>query len=174
MTKYHSPRHHYRFVLGLAVASSFASNIALADTDLTKAYSALNCESDSDKERLKTTTGYRAEQGQYVVCPIDRDGTEVDGLPRVVVEAYNNAQESSGELMCSVFWRKEDSDGGIRGQTSFKTATVRGAVQFLFDADDYRADASLTPGGEGTMGVFCTDMNEGDRLIQYQVTENLY
>lgn len=174
MTIERSTHLQYRLVLGLALASSFASNVALADTDLTKAYSALNCEANSDRARYKSTTGYLAQQNQYVVCPIDRDGTEVDALPKVLVEAYNNAQDSSGEFMCSVFWREEDSDGGIRGQTSFKTSTGRGAVQFLFDADDYQSGGSLTSGGEGTMGVFCTGLRQGDRLIQYQVTENLY
>src|SRR5688572_6284761 len=145
MTKNHSPRRQYRLVLGLALASSFAPNIALADADLVKAYSGLNCESDSDKNRTKSSAGYVAEQRQNVVCPIDRDGTEVDARPKVVVEVYNKARDSSFEFSCSVFWREEDSAGGIRGQTSFQTAPRQGALQFQFDADDYQPGGTLTP-----------------------------
>jgi hypothetical protein len=160
---------------------------ASADTDLTKAYPAVRCDPYvSDKAYDKSLHGYGVVSWDgSVVCPINRDGTEVDGLPAVHIEVVNQELDPTGELdlMCQVFWLKEDLSGTqtngsaevIRGITWGKTVTRQGYTQISFSqAADYEMAnlRSLTDGGEGTMALMCSGFTSYDHLLQYYVKEN--
>lgn len=168
-----------------AIASLVVVTAAAADTDLTKAYPAVRCDPYvSDKAYGKDLHGYQVISWDgSVVCPINRDGTEVDRLPEVRFEVYNHEVEYS-DLGCQVFWLKEDMSGTrdspddvIRGITWSKRVTSQGITQIAFTAAaDYEMAnlRSLTDGGEGTMGLMCGGFRDHDRLLQYYVKEDRF
>ena len=146
-----------------ATASLVVASGASADTDLTKAYPAVRCDPYvSDKAYRKDHHGYYVISWDgSVVCPINRDGTEVDRLPEVRFEVYNNELAGDYDLGCQVFWLKEDMSGTqgspdevIPGITWSKSVTSQGITQIAFTAAaDYEMAnlRSLTDGGEGTI-----------------------
>jgi hypothetical protein len=169
-----------------ATASLVVVSGASADTDLTKAYLAVRCDPYvSDKAYRKDLHGYGVTSWDgSVVCPINRDGTEVDRLPEVRFEVYNHELVTDNDLGCQVFWLKEDMSGTqgspdevIRGITWSKRVTRQGTTQIAFNAAaDYEMAnlRSLTDGGEGTMGLMCGGFREHDSLLQYYVKENQF
>jgi hypothetical protein len=167
----------------LAVGALAASGVASADSDLKKSYSGLNCDSLYTGRGHKAPSGYSVQAGtDEVTCPIDRDGTQVTKLPQVLVETYNAVKpppDGVTDMQCYVTWLQEDqSTDSYRGMAVHQTATKAGPFQFSFDSlEEYFlgiGEMSLSSGGEGTMSLTCHNLREGDRIIQYYASENVY
>lgn len=159
-------------ILALFACGSVAADAVAGDK---KAYHATFCVGSS----LNDDFSYRA-QGLYfferatAACPVIRDQTADDLLPRVLVEGY---QESNTDepMSCMVVWMNEDSSTGeFRGYSEEVDSTATGKVQFAFDDSDYDLGfAGLSPGGEGSIVIMCY-VQEYDVLYQYYVDENRF
>jgi hypothetical protein len=181
MQRYRSSltRHFLGWFVGTAWLA--AAGVAAADSDLKIAYHGSRCEPEQgDRDRRKSFRGYEARDYQSIVCPINREGTTVDGLPAVAVEAYNAelASSAAADFSCALWWLEEDGAGTTRGVTQVQETTQQGNVQFAFndlsDFEELAGEGTLTSGGEGTLLVRCDALTQEDRLIQYQVTENSF
>jgi hypothetical protein len=173
-----STRHVFGLFAGVAWLAS--AGVAAADSDLRISYSGLLCDPvSSDSAHDHSLSGYLARETHTgVVCPINRTATTLDGLPTVAIEAYNASLQSGDDLACNLWWTNEDGEGYFRGFTQVIEATKKGYVQFAFDEladyDGLGGEPSLSDGGEGTMSISCQNVRTNDRLIQYQVTENVF
>src|SRR5262245_30112245 len=83
----------------LLLAGLAVSGVAVADSDLKKAYHGSNCDAaSSGGEWIKDAWGFIVGEDTVMTihCPIDRDGTQVHKLPKVVIEAYNEEVPTNG------------------------------------------------------------------------------
>ena len=164
-------------MLGIFAALLVPSTASAGDL---KAYGSSFCASEKNSDNItKRAWMLRAEESVSLTCPILRDQTGDDGLPRIYLEAYQ-ASSSDSDLQCSLWWIDEDSNSGlIRGFSDNMTTGSTGNRQFAWnDINDFDADGSLSilllsSGGEGTMAIHC-NMEDNDKVYQYRVEENVF